>query len=49
MNIHESLAELTQRNVDTIAKIEAAARGERTRGERTADAIAIVIGSWRLF
>jgi uncharacterized membrane protein len=46
MSGKESLAALTQRNVDTIAKIEAAAQGKRTVGERISDAIAISIGSW---
>jgi hypothetical protein len=37
MNVKESLAALTQGNVDTIAKIEAASRAQRTRGECVLD------------
>ena len=46
MNPQESLASLTQRNVETIAKLETASRDQRTRGERISDAIAVGIGSW---
>ncbi|HTI70523.1 MAG TPA: DUF1003 domain-containing protein [Candidatus Limnocylindria bacterium] len=46
MNAKDSLETLTQRNVETIAKIEAASRSLRTRGERIADMIALCIGSW---
>ncbi len=46
MDSKDSLAALTQRNVETIAKIEAASQAQRTRGERVSDAIALCIGSW---
>ena len=42
----QSLGALTQRNVETISQIEAAARAKRTRGEKISDAIASCIGSW---
>ena len=41
-----SIGELTQRNVETIAKIEHASEGSRTFGERVADAVAATVGSW---
>ena len=46
MNPKDSLAALTQRNIETIAKIESASQAQRTRGERVSDAIALCIGSW---
>lgn len=39
--------ELTQRNVNTIAKIEQAANHQRSQGDRVADMFAHTIGSWR--
>ena len=39
--------ELTQRNVETIARIEAATNEQRGRGDRVADIFASTIGSWR--
>jgi uncharacterized membrane protein len=41
-----SLNELTQRNVETIAKMEKASESSRTFGERVADAVARTVGSW---
>ena len=46
MKTKTSLAALTQQNVDTIAKMEAASEMTRTRGERLADLMAAGIGSW---
>jgi uncharacterized membrane protein len=47
MNPSPSLAELTRRNIETIAKMEAAALGNRRLSERVADRVAMVIGSWK--
>jgi uncharacterized membrane protein len=41
-----TVAELTQRNVEAIAKMERAAEEQRTFGERVADGFAAVVGSW---
>ena len=41
-----SVAELTKRNVETIAKIEKASESQRTFGERAADSFAAAVGSW---
>jgi uncharacterized membrane protein len=41
-----SVAELTRRNIETIAKIERASDEQRTFGERVADRFAAVVGSW---
>ena len=46
LSMDPSLSSLTQRNVDTIAEIEAASQKKRTRAERISDAIAVSIGSW---
>lgn len=46
MNANENLAGLTRKNVETVARIEAASQAQRTRGERLSDAIAKIIGSW---
>jgi uncharacterized membrane protein len=41
-----SIEELTQRNVAIIAEMEKATANVRTRGERIADEIAALVGSW---
>lgn len=41
-----SIDALTQRNVETIAKMEKAAHQERTYGQMIADRFAATIGSW---
>jgi len=41
-----SLDDLTRRNVETIAAIQRAFEGERTRGEKVVDLLAAVVGSW---
>jgi uncharacterized membrane protein len=39
-------SELTQRNIETIAKMEKESEVSRTFGERLADAVAATVGSW---
>ena len=46
MKKRDSLQGLTQRNVELIAKLESAANGTRTFGERVADQVARTVGSW---
>jgi uncharacterized membrane protein len=41
-----SFSELTQRNVEAIAKLERASEEQRTFGERVADRFAAIVGSW---
>ena len=41
-----SVDELTGRNIAIVAKMEEDSRNVRTRGERLADAIATLVGSW---
>ena len=41
-----TLQDVTQQNVETIAKMELAAIGSRTRGERFAGLVAGCVGSW---
>jgi len=41
-----SVNELTQHNVELIAKMERASEGQRALGERVADGFAAVVGSW---
>ncbi len=41
-----TLRELTQRNVEAIAKMERASNEHRTLGDRVADTFAAVVGSW---
>lgn len=41
-----SVAELTRRNVETIARIEQAFHDQSRFGERVADGFAAVVGSW---
>src|SRR6185369_3607083 len=41
-----SITELTQQNVETIAKMEKASDVNRTFGERVADGVAKTVGSW---
>jgi len=43
----QSVDELTQRNVEIIAKMEQATNEQRTPGERVADGFAALLGSWR--
>jgi len=43
---HPSVAELTERNVQTIAEMERAAHQHRTFGQRVADGFAAGVGSW---
>jgi uncharacterized membrane protein len=42
----EQVSEITQKNVETIARIQRDAESRRTIGERVADAFARAIGSW---
>jgi uncharacterized membrane protein len=42
----KTVAELTRRNCETIARMEQASEGHRTFGERVADGFAAVVGSW---
>jgi uncharacterized membrane protein len=42
----QSINELTQRNVETIAKMQRASDNSRTFGERVADGVAATVGSW---
>ena len=42
----QSLADLTQRNVEIIAAMEKASHLHRTFGERVADFLAVWVGSW---
>ncbi len=42
-----SVEELTETNIRTIAQLEAASRGERTLGDRTADSISRFCGSMK--
>ncbi len=44
---HESVDELTRRNVETIDRIEREAELKRPLADRLADFIALTIGSWR--
>jgi len=44
---HESVDELTRRNVETIHRIEQEAERSRPVADRLADLIALTIGSWR--
>src|SRR2546423_11680267 len=41
-----TLDEMTQRNIELIAKMQTAAHGRRSLGERVADATAAWVGSW---
>lgn len=41
-----SIDELTSQNIAIVAKMEEESRNVRTRGERLADAIAALVGSW---
>jgi uncharacterized membrane protein len=43
---HHSVTELTQQNVEAIAKMQLAANERRTFGERVADGVAQAVGSW---
>jgi uncharacterized membrane protein len=40
------IKDITQRNVELIAKLEAASSNSRTSGERVADFVATRVGSW---
>jgi uncharacterized membrane protein len=44
--IRPSLTEITQRNVELIAALEAAANQSRSPGERVADVVTAMVGSW---
>jgi uncharacterized membrane protein len=46
MKKRSRVSDLTQKNVDIIAKMEKAFQDQRTFGERVADRFAAVIGSW---
>ena len=41
-----SIDTLTRKNVETVAKMEKAVHAQRTHGEKLADHIATVVGSW---
>jgi uncharacterized membrane protein len=41
-----SIEELTRKNVGVVAEMEKASQNVRTRGERLADSIAALVGSW---
>ncbi len=41
-----TIQDITRKNIDTIARVEEIAQKERTFGERVADKVAAVIGSW---
>jgi uncharacterized membrane protein len=41
-----TIHDLTQRNVETVARMQRAAETHRTFGERVADAVAATVGSW---
>jgi len=41
-----SIEDLTRRNVAVVAQMERASQNVRSRGERLADAIAALVGSW---
>jgi uncharacterized membrane protein len=42
-----SIDDITQRNIDTIARMERLAEHSRTTGDRVADRFAAVVGSWK--
>jgi uncharacterized membrane protein len=42
----QSINELTQRNIDTIARMERESENRRHFGDRVADAVAATVGSW---
>jgi uncharacterized membrane protein len=46
MNQTAALHEITQRNVEIIAQMEAESERQRTFGERLADSVATCVGSW---
>jgi uncharacterized membrane protein len=46
VNSKASIEKLTERNVNTIADLEAASKVNRTLGERVADLVAHTVGSW---
>lgn len=46
MNSAQSLGDLTQRNVELIARMEKASHVHRAFGERVADLVAAWVGSW---
>jgi uncharacterized membrane protein len=46
MNPKITLAELTQENIETMGRIEAASEKTKTRGEHISDVMADWIGSW---
>ena len=46
MKTNLTLSDITRKNVEMVARIEAAASLKRTRGQRTADKLAGFIGSW---
>jgi len=46
MNTSLTLSDITRKNVELIAKIEAAATTKRTLGQRLVDRFATFIGSW---
>lgn len=46
MNTNATLSDITRKNVEVIAKIEAATNLRRTLGQRVADRFATFIGSW---
>jgi uncharacterized membrane protein len=46
MQTIRSIEDLTKRNVAVVAQMERASQNVRTRGERLADAIAALVGSW---
>src|SRR5207249_4085898 len=43
---HKTLEELTKKNVEAIAMMEAEANAHRSIGDRVADAFATIVGSW---
>jgi len=46
MKVASSIEELTRRNVEAIAAMEKESQTRRTLGERVADLVASVVGSW---
>jgi uncharacterized membrane protein len=46
MSSTTAIHDITQRNVELIAKMEAESERKRTRGERVADVLAKGVGSW---
>jgi len=46
MSSVQSIEELTRKNVDVVAEMERASHNVRSRGERLADSIASLVGSW---